>query len=611
MRNRILTLILTFAVTGYFTAAPYAAAHDIRIAQIDDAFSPAIQQEVKAPEKKQIKEKKTHKIWTKEAKAKKKTPEYDIATDKKRDFTDAKKYAENHYKEKTQQIKEEKKSKTFWGKQKAKAAAKKKVKEQAKKEAKNQPENAAKTTVKDKNTEVKKEASASPEKNAANTKKSQDKNAAPSESTVEVKLQTGEGQQVVTGSVSANKIISVDDCVRLALENNPSIVSQMMSRDIYKNKIAQAWANYFPQINAGVSYSKNDMLMTNFKFPMQKYTLWNTPQVGFNQLIYDFGKTATTAKISKKTFEAAEDTLQGNVNDIIYQVKSAYYNLLYSMQQVAVYEDTVANYEIHLKQAKAYYEIGSKAKIDVTTAAYNLDNAKLNLIQARNAVEMAYAQLNNAMGLPEYADYEIKEKLTSKKYDIIFDDAIKVAYDQRPQLLAAQKKMEASHLLIKSTKVAFLPNLTGFGNYTNGGKNPGSDYGYQVGAQLTYQNLNLLLLKQQVDEAKLTYLKDKADYETQRQSVYLEVKQAYIQYKNAQESVPVALSSMKEAKEQYDLASGRYKVGMGDAVELKDAENTYRNAQLSYYNTLTQYNITAANLEKVVGAPIIPAENNL
>lgn len=351
--------------------------------------------------------------------------------------------------------------------------------------------------------------------------------------------------------------------------------------------------------------------MTNFKFPMQKYGLWNTPQVGVNMLLFDFGKTKASANISKKTFEAAENNLQGNVNDIIYQVKNSYYNLLYAMQQVAVYEDTVANYEIHLKQAKAYYDIGTKAKIDVTTAAYNLDNAKLSLIQARNSVDMSYAQLNNAMGLPEFADYEIKEKLTSKKYDVIFDDVIKTAYDQRPQLLAAQKKMEGSQLLIKSSKVAFLPDVKGFGNYTNGGKSPGSDYSYQIGAQVAYQNVNLLLLKQQVDEAKLTYLKDKADFDTQRQSVYLEVKQAYIQFKNAQESIPVALSSMKQAKEQYDLASGRYKVGLGDAVELKDAENTYRTSQLSYYNTLTQYNVSAANLEKVVGAPILPLENNL
>ena len=415
----------------------------------------------------------------------------------------------------------------------------------------------------------------------------------------------------MTGSITANKIISVDDCVKLALENNPSIVSQMMNRDIYKNKIAQAWANYFPTINLGVSASKNDMLMTNFKFPMQKYTLWNAPSAGVNLLLFDFGKTSASAGVAKKTFEASEENLQANINEIIYNVKNAYYSLLYALQQVEVQEEAVAQYEIHLKQAEAYYNIGSKAKIDVTTAQYNLNNAKLDLIQAKNTVDMAYANLNNAMGLPEFADYEIKEKLTSRKYDIIFDDIIKTAYEQRPQLLAAKKKMEGSKILIKASKYAFLPDVTGFGSYTRGGKTPGTDYGYQIGAQVAYQNLNLLLLKQQVDEAKLTYLKDKADYEVQRQSVYLEVKQAYIQFKNAQESIPVALSSMNEAKDRYDLAAGRYKVGLGDAVELKDAQTTYLNAQLGYYNTLTQYNTSAANLERVVGAPIIPVENNL
>ena len=118
-------------------------------------------------------------------------------------------------------------------------------------------------------------------------------------------------------------------------------------------------------------------------------------------------------------------------------------------------------------------------------------------------------------------------------------------------------------------------------------------------------------MKKQLDEAKLTYKKDQADYETARQNVYLQVKQAYIDLMNAQESVPVARSSMMVAKEQYELASGRYKVGMGDAIELKDAETTYRNSQLSYYNTLMQYNIAAANLEKVVGAPIDYVEGDL
>ena len=128
----------------------------------------------------------------------------------------------------------------------------------------------------------------------------------------------------IEASVSATHVISVDDCVKIALENNPSILSQLLSKDIYKNKIAQAWSNYFPTINAGLSASKNDMLMTNFKFPMQKYTLWNMPSLGVNQLIFDFGKTGIQAGVAKKTYEASRETLQASINDIVYQIGRAH-----------------------------------------------------------------------------------------------------------------------------------------------------------------------------------------------------------------------------------------------------------------------------------------------
>lgn len=418
-------------------------------------------------------------------------------------------------------------------------------------------------------------------------------------------------QPAMEGAVSTTHIISVDDCVKIALQNNPTILSQLISKDLYKNKIAQAWSNYFPTLNASLSYSKNDMLMTNFKFPMQEYNLWNMPNIGFNQLIYDFGKTGAQAGVAKKTYEASRETLQSSINEVVYSVKNYYYNLLYLQQQVEVYEDSVMQYQIHLEQAQAYYDIGSKAKIDVSTAAYNLDNTKLTLIQAKNAVDTGFAQLTNAMGVPEFAQFDIKDRLDKKRYDITFDEAFKIASEQNPNLLAAKKKMEGSKLLVKSSKVAFLPDLKGFGSYTRGGKNPDTDYGYQIGAQLSYSNLNLFLLKKQVDEANLTYKKDQADYEVQRQKVYLDVKQAYIQLKNAQQSIPVSRSSMDVAKERYDLAAGRYKVGLGDAIELKDAQIEYVNAKLKYYNTLMQYHISAANLERVIGAPLTASDVSL
>lgn len=428
---------------------------------------------------------------------------------------------------------------------------------------------------------------------------------------IKVNLDESNTSQPVQGSVVENKMISLDDCVKMALANNPSIASAMNSSDIYKNKIAQAWAAYFPTFGMDVNYSRNDMMIANFAFPDQKYGMYNTPRLTAQMLLFDFGKTKAAAAISTKTYEASQSNLQMSINDVIYNVKKAYFNLLYALQQEEVFAQTVKDFELHLKQAQAFYTIGTKAKIDVTTAEYNLGKAKLNYIKSKNNVALAYAQVNNAMGLPEYCNYTIADKLDSRSYKIEFNDIIKTAYLTRPELLAAKKKAEGSELLIKASVRAFAPDVNAFGNYSLGGKTPANDTSYQLGAGLTYKTTNLFLLKKQVDEAKYTYKRDLADYENTRQRVYFDVKQAYIELYNFQDSIPVAKLSMKQAKEQYLLASGRYKVGMGDAIELKDAENTYRSAQLDYYSTLLNYNVAAANIERVIGSPVKPSDESL
>lgn len=353
------------------------------------------------------------------------------------------------------------------------------------------------------------------------------------------------------GSINTNKIIEVDDCVKIALEHHPSIQSAMSNADIYKSKIAQAWANYFPTFSAGLSYSRNDMQMANFAFPTQKYDMFYAPTLSGNMLLFDFGKTKAQADLAKRTYESAQYSLQTSINTVIYNVKQSYYNLLFAQQQVQVYEDTVKDYTLHLEQAKAYYDIGSKAKIDVLTAEYNLGNAKLNLIKAKNTLKIAYVQLSNAMGMPDYSDYDVIDNLKTMAYDINIDDAVNTAYETSPELLAAKKKADASELLVRSTKRAFTPNVQGFASYTRGGKRVDTDYGYQFGAELSYNTVNLLLLKKQVDEAKATYKKDLADYEVSRQNIYFSVKEAYISLVNAQDSIGVAKLSMDEAKEQY------------------------------------------------------------
>ncbi len=413
-----------------------------------------------------------------------------------------------------------------------------------------------------------------------------------------------------------NGEVTLADCIKLAISNHPAIVSAISNAEIYESRIGQAWSNYFPTISAGASYSRNDMLNTMgnnayMRMMVQRYNMFYVPTISANMLLFDFGKTKANADLARKNYESSRYDAETSIESVIYNVKVAYYNMVFAQAQKIVYEDTVKDYELQLKQAEAYYKIGKKAKIDVTTAQYNLGNAKVNLIKAKNTLELAAVELANAVGIPEMENVILKDGMNTKMYDVNFPDLIKTAEDSRPSLLSAKKKLDAAELNIRSAKRAFTPDLSAFGSYDHGGRQISADYGYQVGVQFNYTSLNLMSLKKQLDEANATYKKYAADYEQAKQNVYLEVKSAYISLLNSHDSLGVAKLALQQAKEQQYQAFRRYQVGLGNAIEFKDAENTYLNAQLSYYSNLLDYNVNAAELERVIGAPIKESDIDL
>lgn len=409
--------------------------------------------------------------------------------------------------------------------------------------------------------------------------------------------------------------VSLDDCIKLAITHHPAILSSLSNAEIYQSRVGQAWSNYFPTFSAGVNYSRNDMFMTMggamAKMIPQKYNLFYVPNISANMLLFDFGKTKAIADSAKRLYESTRYDAETAIENVIYNVKVTYYNLLFAKIQKEVYSETVKDYELQLKQARAYYEIGRKPKIDVTYAEYNLGKAQLNEIKAKNTLELAAVELANAVGIPELVGVVLKDKLNSKEYQVNFSNLIETAQSSRPSLLSAKKRMDAAEIAIRSSKRAFTPNIDGVASYQHGGRQLDSDHGYQVGVALEYSGVNLMMLKKQVEEATATYKKAAADYEQEKQKVYLDVKSAYINLMNSFDAIRVSKLALQQAKEQQYQAFRRYQVGFGDAIEFKDSENTYLNAQLDYYSVLLEYNVHAAELERVIGAPIHSSDIDL
>lgn len=407
---------------------------------------------------------------------------------------------------------------------------------------------------------------------------------------------------VIEGSVEKNIDMTLDKCIELALGNNPQINAAFHDILASDARIKQVWSNYFPQLSWQTGYTKikqlqlSDALGRNLTF--NYYILG---QVTLQQMLYDFGVTQNQATIKRLDYEAYKTTLSATINDVIYQTKDAYYNLLFAFENRRVAEDTVKKFEMFYNQAKAFYEIGMNPKVDVTIAEVNLSNAKLQLIQADNAVNLAVAKLNNVMGVPFIDKYNVQERLKYQPVDVSFNQSIEIAREARPELKLAELKVESANQTMKLVKKSYFPTLSIEGQYQRGGKSWNSNYGYNIGGYLNFPTINGMLIKNEIKEARYLYDKEIANAKNTQNTIYLEIQNAFLTLEEKKNQMPVAILGVKQAKENYELSYGRYRVGEASPTELKDAQINYQQAQLTYYNALYQYNSSKASLEKAIG----------
>lgn len=416
----------------------------------------------------------------------------------------------------------------------------------------------------------------------------------------------------VHGSVQNTLEVNLDDCIKFALGNNPRI--QAAIQDVFASdaRIRQIWANWFPQISFQSGYSRIRQLQLADAFGRAMvYNYYTLGQISLSEMLYDFGVTQNQATIKKLENKQYNLILTETINDVICDVKNAYYNVLFVIEQKKVAEEMVKRYELFYEQAKAFYNAGTKPKVDLTIAQVNLSNSKLNLIEAENAVDIAMAKLNNAMGLPYMYRYKIDDVLRIQPCDLTIDGAVEIAKESRPDFKLASTKIETANQTIKLVKKSWAPQLSVEGQFEIGGRTPTSNHGYNFGAYLNFPTFNAMLLKNELKEAKSLYSKEIANAMNAHNNIYLEIQNAYYNMREKKNKIPVATVNVKQAKENYELSFGRYRVGVGDPVELKEAQVQLQNAELQYYNTLFEYNCAKANLEKAIGKNIVENQISL
>jgi len=408
------------------------------------------------------------------------------------------------------------------------------------------------------------------------------------------------------GMITKGETLTLSRCIEIALGKNPAIIAAVNTVEVSRSRVGEARSSYYPQVTASAAYSRIYSGTTVTAYGGNSAYSQYTGNIALNQTIYDFGRTSSSVNISKYNLGSSRSDLDTMQDTIMLSVKQAYYAALQAKRNRDVAVDVIKQFQLHLDQAKGFYEVGTKAKIDVIKAEVDLSNAKLSLINSENALKIAWVNLNNAMGVPDAPEYTIEDNLFFQQYPITLEDATARAFDNRPDLKSAVTKRQAAEENVSLQRSGYLPILSGNVSYNWGGVeiDPIRDQwndGWNATVTITFPLFNGFLTTHQVAEAKSNLYVLRANEESLRQQILLDVRQAYLNLQAAEASISTTDLIVKQAKENLDLANGRYSAGVGSPIEVSDAFATYVTAQANYTGALYNYKTAQANIEKAVG----------
>ncbi len=400
------------------------------------------------------------------------------------------------------------------------------------------------------------------------------------------------------------KLLTLDDAVLIALENHPNLSAARERIGAQQAVLGQQMAAYYPTISFNNLYRTS--IQSGTTGTADRGFDFFSSQANFNMTLYNFGKREGAVQSARETLDATGHNYKTVVDSVILGVKQAYYAYLQARAIVTVREETVKNRELLARQAQGFYEVGTRARIDVARAESNLFNAQADLIAAQNALKVAWVTLKNALGLREFAERPLAEEAFVTTIPYTLEQARETAYVHRPELKSFQSQRRAQDQNIAAARRGHLPDIIfdaayGRRNTSQRGNTFPLNPSWQVQLSLNIPIFDGFRTTNRVEETLRNYHVTRAQEEQQRQQVALDVEQSYLRLVELAERIKANEAAAKAAKENLDLANGRYQVGVGNIIEVTDAQTLYTDAQTTYVRALYDYKIADAQLVRAIG----------
>lgn len=416
---------------------------------------------------------------------------------------------------------------------------------------------------------------------------------------------------------------TLERALEQALAHNPDARLARNRIAVAQAGLEQANAAFWPRVQFQSSYTRTDnpMLVFGSILNQRAYPTPPSSPLNFNDVpdvddlntrglvtmpLYAGGRNKAAREAAKANTEAARQDDEAVRNTLGFEVARGFYTVLKTREFIRAAEASVNSFQTNVGIANRRLQGGTLLKTEVLDLEVRLAQAREDLVRARNANALALRALRNLIGI-EQGDFDIADNAPAASAPDSGD------FSRRAELAAARERERAAEEQARGAKAGYLPQVSAFGSldYDYGWKYENGGGSYTAGALVQWNIWDGNLTRAKVRQARADLESTREEQRKVRLALDLEVEQARLELKAANERLVVTQQAVSQAAESATLTRARFEQGATLATQLMDAETALVGARVRRAEAEADQRIALAALRKAVGLPQIEAKSQL
>ena len=417
-------------------------------------------------------------------------------------------------------------------------------------------------------------------------------------------------------------ILTLDQAIKLALENNLSVIKAQNNVDAAQSSVLAAYGNYLPTLSASGGWDRSQRTgqrsIQGITIPGATSTSTsNSFQAGVSlgYTIFDGFRREASFNSTSASAISTEQIVVWTRQSIRYQIESVYLNVLKFEQLVKVNDENLKRDKQQLERITESNRVGALSLADVYRQQSQVAADEYKVIQAQNDYDNAKADLVALIGLDMKVDYQFSDQsistvidsvelnATFKKYNN-FNELVKRALSRRPDYLAAKENYDASESGVTAARSGYFPRVSasaGYGFSNSELSKLTDNKSISWGLNLNWNIFDAFQTNEALQTAIVTKKNSDATLKQSERDISVEVKKALLGLEAAKKQVEVSQKGLQSATEDRKIAEERYNLGAGTLLDLLTANAGLVNAEANNINSSFSFNIAKRNLEYVIG----------